>query len=44
MVFQILDKVRKELHEATGGQRDLSLQDKANTPYFVATLHVSCSS
>ncbi|VDK65722.1 unnamed protein product [Cylicostephanus goldi] len=35
---KVMTTVREELLKVTGGSRPLSLADKQNTPYFVATL------
>ncbi|PAV78726.1 hypothetical protein WR25_19871 [Diploscapter pachys] len=35
----VVERVRNELRDVTGGNRDLSQNDKLKTPYFNATIH-----
>ncbi|KJH44897.1 hypothetical protein DICVIV_09050 [Dictyocaulus viviparus] len=35
---EVVNNVRKELLKVTGGSRSLSLSDKSETPYFLATI------
>lgn len=39
LMFQVEEKIRKELQEVTGNNRNLSLLDKPNTPYLLAAIN-----